>query len=116
VVIGFSITGMDLNVGDAISFARQRGAKTLAFSGSAVTTAALAAETSIVCPGPTQTSIASFAGLAAMIVALAGAFATRFPDKTTAALEDLRQSYRELLEIQSHSSSQVDLEELWRQF
>lgn len=116
VVIGFSITGMDLNVGDAISFARQRGAKTLAFSGSAVTTAALAAETTIVCPGPTQTSVPSFVGLSAMIVALAGAFATRFPDRTTAALEDLRQSYRELLEIQSRSASQVDLEELWRQF
>jgi DNA-binding MurR/RpiR family transcriptional regulator len=116
VVIGFSITGMDLNVGDAISFVRRRGAKTLVLSGSAVTNAALAAEMTIICPGPTQTSIPSFAGLSAMIVALAGAFAARFPDRTKAALEDLRQSYRELLEIQSRSSSQIDLEELWRQF
>jgi DNA-binding MurR/RpiR family transcriptional regulator len=116
VVIGISITGMDLNVGDAISFARQRGAKTLALSGSAVTAAALNAETAIVCPGPTQTPVPSFVGLAAMIVALAGAFAARYPDRATAAMENLRQSYRELLEIQSHSSSQVNLDELWRQF
>jgi DNA-binding MurR/RpiR family transcriptional regulator len=116
VVIGISITGMDLNVGDAISFARRRGAKTLAFSGSAITAAALTAETAIVCPGPTQTSVPSFVGLAAMIVALAGAFAARYPERTAAAMENLRQSYRELLEIQSHSSSQVNLDELWRQF
>jgi hypothetical protein len=29
---------------------------------------------------------------------------------------ELHQSYRELLALQAHSSSEVDVEELWRQF
>jgi DNA-binding MurR/RpiR family transcriptional regulator len=116
VVIGFSITGMDLSVADAISFARQRGVKTLVFTASAVTASALAAETTIVCPGPTQTHMPSFTGLAAMIVGLVVTFAARYPDQATAMTADLHQSYRELLTLQAQSSSEVDVEELWRQF
>jgi len=115
-VIGFSITGMDLNVADAISFTRERGAKTLVFSASAITAAALAAETTVVCPGPTQTHMPSFTGLVAMIMGLVVVFAARYPDKAEAMKADLRQSYRELLALQAHSSSEVNVEELWRQF
>jgi len=116
VVIGFSLTGMDLTVADAVSFARQRGAKTLVFSASLVTAAALAAETTVVCPGPTQTHVPSFAGLAAMIAVLVAAFTTRYPEEAAAMTADLQQSYRELLALQARSSSEVNVEELWRQF
>jgi len=116
VVIGFSLTGMDLSVADAIRFARQRGATTLVFSGSTVTAAALAAETTVVCPGPTQTHVPSFTGLAAMIVVLVAAFAARYPEKAATTTADLHQSYRELLTLQADSSSKVDVEDLWRQF
>lgn len=116
VVIGFSLTGMDLGVADTISFARQRGAKTFVFSASRVAAAALAAETTIVCPGPTQVHAPSFTGLVAMIVVLVAAFAVRYPEKAAAMTADLQQSYRELLELQARSSSEVNVEELWREF
>jgi len=115
-VIGFSLTGMDLSVGDAIGFARQRGAKTLVFSASAVTAAALAAEMTVICPGPTHTHVPSFTGLAAMIVVLMAALAARYPEKAAEMTEGLHQSFRELLALQARSSSEVDVEELWRQF
>jgi DNA-binding MurR/RpiR family transcriptional regulator len=115
-VIGFSLTGMDLSVADAVGFARQRGARTLVFSGSAVTAAALAAETTIICPGPTQTHVPSFTGLAAMIVGVVAAFAARYHEEAAVMTADLQQSYRELLALQARSSSEVDVEELWRQF
>jgi len=115
-VIGFSLTGMDLSVADAISFARQRGAKTLVFSASAVTAAALAAEMVILSPGATQVHAPSFTGLVAMIVVLVAAFTARYSEKAEAMTADLQQSYRELLALQAHSSSEVDVEELWRQF
>jgi len=115
-VIGFSLTGMDLDVGNAVGFARQREAKTIVFSGSAISAAALAAETTIICPGPTQTHMPSFTGLAAMIVVLVGAFAARHPEKAAAMTADLQQSYRELLVLQARSSSEVNVEELWREF
>ena len=115
-VIGFSLTGMDLSVADAVGFARQRGAKTLVFSASPVAAAALAAETAIVCPGPTQAHVPSFTGLAAMTAVLVAAFAARYPDRVAAMTADLQQGYRELLALQARSSSEVDVEELWRQF
>jgi len=116
VVIGFSLTGMDLGVADAIRFARQRGAKTLAFSASTVTAVALAAETAIICPGPTQVHVPSFTGLAAMIFALVAAFAVRYPDDAAEMRADLRQGYRALLELQARSSSEANVKELWREF
>lgn len=115
-VIGFSLTGMDLSVADAVGFARQRGAKTLVLSASPVTAAALAAETTIVCPGPTHTHVPSFTGLAAMTVGLVVAFTARYPEEAAAMTANLQQSYRELLALQARSSSEVDVEELWRQF
>jgi len=115
-VIGFSLTGMDLSVADAVGFARRRGAKTIVFSGSPVSAAALAAETTIVCPGPTQTHMPSFTGLAAMIVGLVVAFTARYPEEAATMTADLQQSFRELLALQARSSSEVDVEELWRQF
>ena len=115
-VIGFSLTGMDLAVADAVQFARQHGAKTLVFTASAVAAAALAAEMSIICPGPTQTHVPSFTGLAAMIAVLAAAFTARYPDKGKEMTADLKQSFHELLELQAQSSSEVNVEELWRQF
>jgi DNA-binding MurR/RpiR family transcriptional regulator len=115
-VIGFSITGIELGVADAIHFARERGAKTLAFGGSEVTAAALAAEMSIICPGPTQTHVPSFTGLAAAIVSLVVVFAARRPDKAAEMTANLQQSYRQLLNLQATSSAEVEVEELWRQF
>jgi DNA-binding MurR/RpiR family transcriptional regulator len=115
-VIGFSLTGMDLGTADAVGFSRQRGAKTLVFSASPVTAAALATETTVICPGPTQIHTPSFTGLAAMVVVLVAAFAARYPEKAAAMKMDLQQSYRELLELQARSSSEVDVEDLWRQF
>jgi DNA-binding MurR/RpiR family transcriptional regulator len=116
IVIGFALTGMDLAVADAIGFARQRGAKTLAFSSSPVTAAACAAEIAIICPGPTQTHTLSFTGLAAMIVVLVAALAARYPEKAATAKENLHESYRELVERQANAASEVDFESLRRQF
>lgn len=115
-VIGFSLTGMDLSVADVVRFARGRGAKTLVFSGSQVTAAAIAAETTVICPGPTQTHTPSFTGLAAIIVALVAAFVARYPEKTASMRVDLQESYQQLLQLQAQSSSEVDVEDLWRQF
>jgi DNA-binding MurR/RpiR family transcriptional regulator len=116
VTIGFSLTGMDLEVADAIDFARQHGAKTFTFSSSPVTAAARAAEVAIVCPGPTQTHIPSFTGLAALIVVLAAAFAARYPEKAATARANLHESYRELVERQANAAAEVDFESLRRQF
>jgi DNA-binding MurR/RpiR family transcriptional regulator len=107
---------MDLTVADVINFVRQAGAQTLVFSASPVTAAALAAEKLVVCPGPTQTHLPSFTGLAAMIVALTSAFAARYPEEMASLQENLQRSYRELLELQATSTSEVNVEELWRQF
>ncbi|HDQ73602.1 MAG TPA: MurR/RpiR family transcriptional regulator [Chloroflexi bacterium] len=115
-VIGFSVTGMDLTVADALNFARQEEARTLVFSASPVTAAALAAEVTVICPGPTQTHIPSFTGLAAMIVALTSAFAIHYSEKMKTMQEGMQQSYTKLLELQALSSSEIDVEELWRQF
>jgi hypothetical protein len=51
-----------------------------------------------------------------MIVVLVAAFAARYPDRAAAMAADLNQSFRELLALQAGSSSEVDVEELWRQF
>jgi DNA-binding MurR/RpiR family transcriptional regulator len=112
VLLGFSLTRMELEVADAISFARQRGVRTFAFSASPVTAAALAAETTIVCPGPTQTHTPSFTGLAAMIAILIAAFAVRHPERATVARDKLQESYRELLKLRALSASEVDVESL----
>lgn len=115
-VLGFSLTGMDLSVADAIAFARQHGANTVVFTASPVSAAALAAETTVTCPGLTQMHVPSFTGLAAMIVVLVAAFAVRHPEKVQQMQEDLRESYAELLELQARNSAEVDVAELWRQF
>jgi DNA-binding MurR/RpiR family transcriptional regulator len=116
VVIGFALTGMGLEVADAIGFAREREAKTFAFSSSPVTAAARAAEITVVCPGPTQTHTPSFTGLAAMIVVLVAALAARRPEETATAQADLHESYRELLKRQVNTASEVDFESLRRRF
>jgi DNA-binding MurR/RpiR family transcriptional regulator len=115
-VIGFSLTGMDLDAANAIAFARDRQAATFAFSASPVAAAALEADASIICPGSTQTDILSFTGLAAMIVVVVSAFMARYPEKAAAMTSELQQSYRELLEMQVESASRLDIEALWRQF
>jgi DNA-binding MurR/RpiR family transcriptional regulator len=116
VVIGFSLTGMDLDTANAISFARERGATTFVFTASPVSAAALEAETSIICPGPTQTDVPSFTGLAAMIVVVVTAFAVRHPAEAGTMTEAVRQSYRELLDKQEKMISELNVEDLWRQF
>lgn len=115
-VIGFSLTGMDLDTANAVRFARERGASTFVFGASSVAAAALEAETSIICPGRTQTDVPSFTGLAAMIVVVVAAFASRYPEEAGAMTGALRRSYRELLETQVESASDLDIDDLWREF
>jgi DNA-binding MurR/RpiR family transcriptional regulator len=115
-VLGFSLTGMDLDTANVIRFARERGARTFVFSASSVAAAALEAEASIICPGPAQTGGPSFTGLAAMIVVVVAAFAARYPEEAEAMTEATRQSYQELLGMQVESASDLDTEDLWREF
>lgn len=115
-VLGFSLTGMDLGVANAIAFARQRGANAVVISDSPVTAAAIAAANTVICPSPTQTQTPSFTGLAALIVVLIGAFSVRYPERAEEARNDLQESYRQLLELEAQTSSEVDVEDLWRQF
>ena len=111
-LLAFSLDRMDLQVADAINFARQRAVKTFAFSASPVTAAALAAETTVICPDPTQTQTSSFTGLAAMIVVLVAACAARHPERVAAARDKLQESYRGLLELRTLNASEVDVENL----
>ena len=115
-VVGFSLTGMDLDTANVVRFARERGARTFVFGASSVAAAALEAETAIICPGPTQTDVPSFTGLAAMIVVVVAGFAARYPEEAGAMTEAVRSSYQELLEMQVESASDLDVEDLWRQF
>jgi DNA-binding MurR/RpiR family transcriptional regulator len=115
-VVGFSLTGMDLTVADAVKFARERGAKTIVFTASTIAAPALAAETTVTCPGPTKTHMPSFAGLAAMISVLAAGFMARYPEQAEGMTEDLKQSFRDLLGLQTASTAEIEIEELWRQF
>jgi DNA-binding MurR/RpiR family transcriptional regulator len=112
VLLAFSLDRLDLQVADAINFARQREVKTFAFSASPVTAASLAAERTVVCPGPTQTQTISFTGLAALIVILIAAFAVRYPERVTSARDKLQESYRGLLELRTLTTSEVDVENL----
>ena len=115
-VIAFSLARTELDVANAVQFARDHGAKTLVFSASAVAPACLVAQTTIICPGPTRTSTPSFTGLAAMIAVLVSALAVRYPEQAATTRADLQQSYSELVALQASSSSEVNVEELWPQF
>ena len=114
-VIGLSLSAMDLDTASVVGTARQRGAVTLGFSASPIAAAALEADTAIICPGPTQTEVPSFTGLAAMIVVIAAAFTVRYPEQAGAMKRAVRDTYRELLEAQEERSAELDLESLWRQ-
>ena len=115
-VIGISLTGLDLDTANVVRFAQQRGATTFVFGSSSVAAAALEAETAIICPGPTQTDVPSFTGLAAMIVVMVAAFAARYPEEAGTMTDSVRQSYQELLQMQVESASDLDVADLWRQF
>lgn len=115
-VVGFSLSGMDLDTASVVRFARERGARTFVLAASSVAAAALEAETSIICPGPTQTEVPSFTGLAAMIVVMIAAFAARYPEEAATMTEETRESYRALLEMQMDIASDLDVEDLWRRF
>lgn len=115
-VIGFSLSGMDLDTAGVVRFARERGAATYVLAASSVAAAALEAETSIVCPGPTQMGVPSFTGLAAMIVVLMSAFASRYSEEAEAMTEQLQRSYQEMLDTQTDIKSGLDVEDLWRRF
>lgn len=116
VVIGLSLTGLDLEVANVVKFARARGAKTIVVSASVVAKVALAGEIVVVCPGPTQPHVPSFTGLAAMIDVLAQALAVRYPEKAAAVTESFQESYRELLALQAQGAVGVDVEGLLREF
>jgi len=115
-LVGFSLSGMDLDTANVVRFARERGAGTFVFAASSVAAAALEAETSVICPGPTQKDVPSFTGLTAMIVAIVTAFAARYPEEAGRMTDELRRSYQELLEMQMETASDLDVEDLWRQF
>jgi DNA-binding MurR/RpiR family transcriptional regulator len=115
-VIGFSLSGMDLDTASVVRFARDRGARTYVLAASSVAAAALEAETSLICPGPTQTDVPSFTGLAAMVVVMMAAFAARYPEEASSMTEETRDSYRALLEMQMDIGSDLDVEDLWRRF
>jgi hypothetical protein len=51
-----------------------------------------------------------------MIVVLVAAFAVRYPERAAKMRASLQQGYRELLELQARSSSEVNVDELWREF
>jgi hypothetical protein len=51
-----------------------------------------------------------------MIVVVAAAFAARYPEEAGAMTGAVRRSYRELLEMQVESASDLDTEDLWREF
>lgn len=114
VLIGFSLSAVDFETAGVVRFARERGAATYVLAASPVAAAALEADASIICPGPTQTDFPSFTGLAAMIVALMSAFAARHPEEARNVTEEMQRSYEGLLESQTEIASNVDVGELWR--
>ena len=116
VVIGLSLTGLDLEVANVVKFARARGAKTIVLSASVVAKVALAGEIVVVCPGPTQPHVPSFTGIAATIDVLAQALAVRYPETTASIAESFKASFRELLAIQAQGAVGVDIEGLLREF
>lgn len=107
-VIGFAVAETELDVASAIRFARECGARTFALSVSEVAPAALAAETSIVCPGPALTHTPSFTGLAALIVALGAALAVRDGSRAAATEARLHESSRRLLELRALATPPVE--------
>lgn len=113
--IGLSLSPLDIDTANVIGFARRRGAVTLGFSASPMAAAALEADTAIICPGPTQTDVSSFTGLAAMSVVIAAAFTVRYPEQADAMKRAVQNTYRELVETQEERSAELDLESLGRQ-
>jgi len=112
--IGFTHRGMDIDTANAVRFAREQGAATVAFSASAGAGAALQADISFICPGPTQTEYLSFGGLAVMISAIAVAFTVRYPKEAAVLKQALQQSYGQLLRMQAERASELDIQALWR--
>jgi len=111
-VMGFSLAEVELGTASAINFAREQGAKTIVFSASPVASAALEAETTIVCPGANETGgMPSFTGLAAMIVVFASAFEARHPSEAQAMSDDFQDGYYNLLKLQRERVSGLDIEE-----
>jgi DNA-binding MurR/RpiR family transcriptional regulator len=105
---------MDIDTANAVRFARGQGAATVAFSASPVAGAALQADISLICPGPTQTEHLSLGGLAVMISAIAVAFTVRYPKEAAALKQALRQSHGQLLQMQVERVSELDIGALWR--
>ena len=54
--------------------------------------------------------------MAAMIATLVTALAIRHPDQAAETKENVQQAYRELVKLEAHSSAEVNLTELWREF
>ena len=116
VVIGFSVTGLELDVANAIEFARKQGAKTLVLSASEVAPAVLVADIAVVCPGSTQTQITSVVGLAALSTAIVAAYAARNSARIDALQDTLKSDYQSILEMQARRTADFDIEDLWRRF
>jgi len=115
-IVGLSLSGMELGVADAMAFAKEKGAQTLAFSSSQITAPALQTENLLIAPASTQTHTPSGTGLLAMIVVTTVAINARSPEEAKARKEGLHGSYKKLLERQAESSSEITVEELWREF
>jgi len=112
VVISYSVSGLELDVANVIEFARQQGAKTLAFSASEVAAAVLVAEIAIVCPGSTRTPITSVTGLTALSTALITAYAVRNPEILETLHNELKENYRAMAKLQARHTANLDTERL----
>lgn len=115
-LIGLSLSNLDVSVADAVEFARQRGAKTIVLATHAATPAARAAEVIVLCPGNSQIDSPSFTALAAMINVLVSAFSIHHPEKTADRKTDFEAAYRQLLELRARSSTEANAEEPWHPF
>jgi len=116
VVIGFSVTGLELDVANVIEFAGKQGATTLVLSASEVAPAVLMSGIALVCPGPTRTQIMSIVGLAALSTAIVTAYAVRNPEKIDALQDTLKGDYQSLIETQARHTAGFDIEDMWRRF
>jgi DNA-binding MurR/RpiR family transcriptional regulator len=112
VVLGLSLTGLDFDVANVVRFAHARGARTIVFSASETSEAALVGEVVVVCPGGTQTQLPSFASLAAMVDAVAAAYTVRYAAESRTTRERFEASYREMVALQNETTAAASVEDL----
>jgi DNA-binding MurR/RpiR family transcriptional regulator len=112
VLIGFSLSGLEVAVANALRYAGELGVTTLAFVAWRVSPAGRAADVCIVAPSRTRTDFPSFTGLAAMTSILISALNARYPERCGRLRENHLERYRRLLRIQLEAGEDLDLEML----